>query len=181
MKKVLKWVGIVVGVLAVVLFIAFKFMQANTKKASPEATVNYKKDDTEVSVFYCRPSKREREIFGELVPYGKVWRTGANEATTFTTNKDLTIGGKTLPAGKYTLWTIPQKDKWTIIFNNKMYDWGVSFGGEASREASADVLQVDVPAETVATSVEQFEISFDVTQPALVLAWDTTKVVVPFK
>lgn len=181
MKKVLKWVGIVVGVLAVVLFIAFKFMQANTKKASPEATVNYKKDDTEVSVFYCRPSKREREIFGELVPYGKVWRTGANEATTFTTNKDLTIGGKTLPAGKYTLWTIPQKDKWTIIFNNKMYGWGVSFGGEASREASADVLQVDVPVGVSSISVEQFEISFDENQPALVLEWDITKVVVPFK
>lgn len=181
MKKVLKWIGIVVGVLAVVLFIAFKFVQSNTKKASPEATVNYKKDGTEVSVFYCRPSKREREIFGELVPYGKVWRTGANEATTFTTNKDLTIGGKTLPAGKYTLWTIPQEDKWTVIFNNKMYDWGVSFGGEASREESADVLQVEVPVNISSIPVEKFEISFDENQPALVLEWDITKVVVPFK
>jgi hypothetical protein len=181
MKKILKWVGIVVGVLAVVLFIAFKFLQANTKKASPEVTVEYKKDGTEISVFYCRPSKKGRTIFGDLVPYGEVWRTGANEATTFTTNKDLTISGKTLPAGKYTLWTIPQKDKWSVIFNSKMYDWGVSFGGVASREAAADVLQVEVPVEALGAVQEQFQISFDAATPAMVLAWDKTKVAVPLK
>lgn len=181
MKKILKWVGIVVGVLAVVLFIAFKFLQANTKKASPEATVEYKKDGTEISVFYCQPSKKGRDIFGGLIPYGTVWRTGANEATTFTTNKDLTISGKTLPAGKYTLWTIPQKDKWSVIFNSKMYDWGVSFGGVASREAAADVLQVEVPVEALEAVQEQFQISFDEATPAMVLAWDKTKVAVPLK
>lgn len=181
MKKILKWVGIVVGVLAVVLLIAFKFLQANTKKASPEATVEYKKDGTEISVFYCQPSKKGRDIFGGLIPYGTVWRTGANEATTFTTNKDLTISGKTLPAGKYTLWTIPQKDKWSVIFNSKMYDWGVSFGGVASREAAADVLQVEVPVEALGAVQEQFQISFDEATPAMVLAWDKTKVAVPLK
>jgi hypothetical protein len=96
MNKILKWAGIVVGILAVVLFIAFKFLQSNTKKASPEATAEFKKDGTEISVFYCRPSKKGRVIFGGLEPYGKVWRTGANEATTFTTNKDLAIGGKNI-------------------------------------------------------------------------------------
>lgn len=181
MKKILKWVGIVVGVLAVVLFIAFKFLQANTKKASPEVTVEYKRNGTEISVFYCRPSKKGRTIFGDLVPYGEVWRTGANEATTFTTNKDLIISGKTLPAGKYTLWTIPQKDKWSVIFNSKMYDWGVSFGGVASREAAADVLQVEVPVEALGAVQEQFQISFDAVTPAMVLAWDKTKVTVPFE
>lgn len=181
MKKILKWVGIVVGVLAVVLFIAFKFLQANTKKASPEVTVEYKRNGTEISVFYCRPSKKGRTIFGDLVPYGEVWRTGANEATTFTTNKDLIISGKTLPAGKYTLWTIPQKDKWSVIFNSKMYDWGVSFGGVASREAAADVLQVEVPVEALGAVQEQFQISFDEATPAMVFSWDTTKVSVPLK
>jgi hypothetical protein len=115
-----------------------------------------------------------------LEPYGKVWRTGANEATTFTTNKDLTIGGKNLPAGKYTLWTIPNKEKWTVIFNSKMYSWGVSFGG-ASREAAADVLQVEVPVETLPAVQEQFLISFDEAVPAMVLAWDMTKITVPLK
>ena len=180
MKKFLKWTGIVVGVLAVVLFVAFKFLQANTKKASPEATVTYKKDGTDVSVFYCQPARKGREIFGKLVPFGEVWRTGANEATTFTTNKDLSIGGKTLPAGKYTLWTIPEKDQWTVIFNSKQYDWGVSFGAKASREAEADVLQIKVPVTTLASVQERFNISFDESTPAMVLAWDLTKVVVPF-
>ena len=181
MKKALKWIGIVVGVLVVGLFVAFKVIQHNTKKASPEATAEYKSNGTEVSVFYNRPSKRGRAIFGGLVPYGQVWRTGANEATTFTTNKDLTVGGKTLPAGKYTLWTIPQKDAWTVIFNGKQYMWGVGSDSKASREAEHDVLQVQVPAEVQHPPLEQFLISFDATTPALVLAWDQTKVSVPLK
>lgn len=169
-----------VGVLALVLFIAFKFLQVNTKKASPGATAEYKKDGAEISVFYCRPSKKGRVIFGGLEPYEKVWRTGANEATTFTTNKDLSIGDKTL-AGKYTLWTVPNKEKWTVIFNSKMYSWGVSFGRVASREVAADVLQIEVPVETLPTVQEQFLISFDETVPAMVVAWDKTKITVPLR
>ncbi|MCY7351724.1 MAG: DUF2911 domain-containing protein [Cytophagaceae bacterium] len=181
MKKALKLTGIVVGVLVVLLFVAFKVIQANTKKASPEATVEYKQNGAEISVFYNRPSKKGRVIFGGLEPYGKVWRTGANEATTFTTNKDLTIGGKPLPAGKYTLWTIPEKDTWTVIFNGKQYSWGVNFDQVASREAEADVLQIQVPVEVQNPPLEQFTISFDESVPAMVLAWDATRVSVPLK
>lgn len=181
MKKVLKWAAIVVGVLVVGLVVAFKILQANTKKASPEATAEYKSNGTEMSVFYNRPSKRGRAIFGELVPYGEVWRTGANEATTFTTNRDLALGGKTLPAGKYTLWTIPGKETWTVVFNSKQYGWGVDFNSKASRDADADVLQVQVPAGVQDPPLEQFLISFDETTPALVMAWDQTKVAVPMK
>jgi len=181
MSKKLKWIAGIIGILAVLLFVAFKIMQANTKKASPEDTVLYQKDGTEVSVFYCQPSKKGREIFGGIVPFGQVWRTGANEATTFTTNKSLTIAGKVLPAGKYTLWTIPNKENWKVIFNSKEYGWGVSFGGVASREAAADVLEVEVPVEALATSQELFTISFDEAAPAMILAWDTTKVSVPLK
>jgi Protein of unknown function (DUF2911) len=180
MNKFLKRTLIVLGVLAVVLFVAFQILQVQTKKASPEATVEYK-NGVNISVFYCKPSKKGREIFGgKVVPFSKVWRTGANEATTFTTDKNLTIGGKVLPAGKYTLWTIPEKDSWTIIFNKKQYDWGVSFGGVASREEAEDALQVVVPVETTENVQEQFDISV-VDQPALslILAWDKTKVVVP--
>jgi hypothetical protein len=64
-------------------------------------------------------------IFGGLVPYGEVWRTGANEATTFTTNQDLLVDGSFLAAGKYTLWTIPGPESWKVIFNSKMYPWGI--------------------------------------------------------
>ena len=182
MKKFLKWTAIIVAVLVVGLSGAYQFMKFQTKKASPEVTVVYSKDGNELSVFYCSPSKKGREVFGTLVPYGKVWRTGANEATTFTSNKDLQIDGKSLPAGKYTLWTIPAKEEWTIIWNSNEYDWGVDMSGQALREPEADVLQVKVPVQNAASTVEQFTISFEEKDPlALVFAWDKTKVSVPLQ
>ncbi len=178
MNKTLKRILIIVGLLAVVLFIAFKFLQYNTKKASPEATVIYT-NGANISVKYCKPFKKGREIFGKLIPYDQVWRTGANEATTFDSDKDLTIGGKVLPAGHYTLWTIPGKESWTVIFNKKDYMWGVG-GDGASREAGSDALQVVVPVQATDALMEQFDISFtDNPMLSMVLAWDNTKVVVP--
>lgn len=181
MKKFLKWASVVV-MLTVALFFGYKYMQYETKKASPEQIVNYKKEGKELSVFYCRPYKKGREIFGGLVPFGKVWRTGANEATTFSSNKYLTIDGKILPAGNYTIWTIPQKDEWTVIFNKKEYSWGVTFSGESPREIEEDALQVKVPVQKSDTSVEQFTISFsDSTDLNMILAWDQTRIAVPMK
>ncbi|MBS1583397.1 MAG: DUF2911 domain-containing protein [Bacteroidetes bacterium] len=171
---------IIVAALLALAFIGFKVMQHQTKKASPEATVTYAKDGLDIEVFYNRPSKKGRVIFGGLVPYGVVWRTGANEATTFRTGQDLTIGGKTLPAGKYTLWTIPGEKDWQVIFNKKMYGWGVDFNASASREPAEDALQVTVPVEALPQEVEQFTISIEDTPgPTLVLAWDRTRVAVP--
>jgi hypothetical protein len=182
MSKKTKRILIILVSIVIVLGVLFKFMQYNTKKASPEDTVVYTKNGKEISVFYCRPSKKGREIFGGLVPYDKVWRTGANEATTFTTGTDIVIGEKTLPAGKYTLWTIPGKEEWTVIFNSKEYGWGITFGGEASREAAADVLEVKVPVEPLAEPVELFTISFeDADSVKLVFSWDKTRVAVPIK
>jgi hypothetical protein len=180
MKKILKWVLITFASLAVVLFIAFQIMRTQTKKHSPEATVELSEGDLQLSVFYNRPYKKGREIFGGLVPYGEVWRTGANEATTFTTNKDLMIDGQILPAGKYTLWTIPGPDQWTVIFNGKQYSWGVNFNGKPSREPEADVLEVQVPVQTLEQPVEQFTISFEEGENlSLALEWDRTRVAVP--
>lgn len=182
MKKFLKWTAIVVVVLAAVLFGAFKFMQFQTKKASPEVTATFSKGDTDLSVFYCAPSKKGRDVFGTLVPYGEVWRTGANEATTFTSNKDLLIDGETLPAGTYTLWTIPNEKEWTVIWNKKQYGWGVDFDSQALREPEYDALQVKVPVQNLDTPVEQFSISFEEDGPlALLLAWDKTKIAVPME
>ncbi len=182
MNKKLKWTLIILASLAIVLGIAFKFFQYETKKASPEATVSYAKDGKKLSVFYCRPSKRERVIFGLLVPYDKVWRTGANEATTFSTDTEIEIGGKKLPAGKYTLWTIPGKESWTVIFNTKQYGWGITYGGESSREPEYDALEVKVPVQHNPETVEQFTISFDDAEALqMVLAWDQTRVAVPIK
>lgn len=180
MKKFLKWTGIIVGSLAVILFIAFKVMQAQTKKHSPEDTIEYTQGDLELSVFYNRPSVKGRSIFGGLIPFGEVWRTGANEATTFTTNQDIKVGGEKLAAGKYTLWTIPDQASWTIIFNGKQYGWGVGFDGKASRDPAADVLQVKAPTQSLDQLTELFTISLsEEGSPALVLVWEKTKVVVP--
>jgi hypothetical protein len=181
MKKFLKWAAIVVGSLALLLFIAFKYLQHDTKKASPETTSMYSENGKEIVVTYSRPSVKGRAIFGKLIPYNEVWRTGANEATTFITKSELIIGGKLLPAGKYTLWTIPQEQKWTVIFNRKQYSWGVSMEGVASREPEADVLTVDVPVQALAEPVEMFTIDFDKGIPAITMAWEKTSVSVPFK
>ncbi len=177
MNKTVKRILIGLAVLVGLLFIAYQYLAATTKKASPEATAIYA-NGVNMTVKYCKPSKKGREIFGGLVPYGEVWRTGANEATVFTSDKDLTIGGKSLKAGSYSLWTIPNADNWVIIFNSDVPSWGVSFGGKASRDTEKDVVQVTVPVENLNVSIELFDISFTET-PALVLAWDKTKVSVP--
>jgi len=177
--KFLKWFLIILGSLLLLGFAGFKFMQYNTKKASPEATVQYGQDGLDLEVFYNRPGKKGRVIFGNLVPYDKVWRTGANEATTFTTSKALTIGGTVLPAGTYTLWTIPGATEWTVIFNKKMYPWGVDWNSNASREAAHDALRVVVPVEAVATPEELFTIAFQSSPLAMTLAWDQVRVTVP--
>ncbi len=180
--KLLKWFLIVLGALSVLGLCSFKWMENRTTKASPEATVNYVKGDLKIDITYYQPYKKGRVIFGGLVPYDEVWRTGANKATTFTTNKDLTIDGKTLPAGKYTLWTTPHADKWDVFFNKKMYNWGINMDGKASRDAEEDVVAVTVPVEALSKEMEQFTISVeDAKVPTLVLAWDKTKVAVPLQ
>jgi hypothetical protein len=177
MNKTLKRILIGLAVIVGLLFIAYQYLAATTKKASPEATATFT-NGVNITVKYCKPSKKGREIFGGLVPFGEVWRTGANEATVFTTDKDLNIGGKTLKAGSYSLWTIPNKDTWEVIFNSEVPSWGVSFGGKASRDVEKDVIQVSVPVENTNETQEMFDISFTET-PAMVLAWDKTKISVP--
>lgn len=154
-----------------------------SKPLSPKKNVKFEVDDLELEVFYNRPSKREREIFGALVPYNKVWRTGANEATTFETNRSLKIGEDTLPAGKYSLWTIPNDTVWTVIFNSKMYPWGVNEQMIPMREPQFDVIHQNFKTQELQNAVEQFTIAFDNSTDNLYLtfAWDKTKVAVPLK
>ena len=155
---------------------------AQRPKASPAGTATYDKDGLRIDVNYSRPYKKGRVIFGGLVPFDEVWRTGANEPTVFTTNKDLNIGGKPLPAGKYTLWTIPHADKWQVIFNKKMYNWGINMEGKASREAAEDAVEVTVPVEKLPNVTEQFTIQVvDYKVPTLELTWDKTRVSVPLE
>ncbi len=180
MNKFLKWTLIILVGLGIITYIAFKTMQKNTKKLSPEDEIEFTQGDLELDVFYNRPYKKGRQIFGGLVPYGEVWRTGANEATTFTTNKDLLVDGQKLTAGEYTLWTIPNPRVWQVIFNSKSYNWGVNWDGVASREAKYDVVNVAIRPEEVDKSLEQFTISLEGGDTiTLKLAWDRTEINVP--
>lgn len=154
-----------------------------SKPLSPKKTVRFEVDNLELEVFYNRPSKRERDVFGALVPFDKVWRTGANEATTFETNKPLKIGTDTLKAGKYTLWTIPKAKSWDVIFNTQQYPWGVDDTMQPMRNAKFDAISIEVPTITLPNHVEQFTIAFDNSTDnlSLTMAWDKTKIVVPLK
>jgi hypothetical protein len=182
MKKffIFSLIGIAV-IAAIVAFIGFMQLK-NTKSFSPEDEVVFKEGDLTIKVFYNRPSKKGREIFGGLVPYDQVWRTGANEATTFETNEDLLIEGQTLKAGKYSLWTIPRDTTWTIIFNSEHGQWGLNSKGEANRNPQLDVLKIDALAVRQDQEFEQFTIAFEKTgeDAEMVLIWDKTLVSVPF-
>ncbi len=163
--------------MAVVLFVGYQILSSQTKKASPEVKQTYSVGAAKVDLFYCSPSKKGRDIFGGLLPYGQVWRTGANEPTTFATDKNIKVGDKSLPAGKYSIWTIPQKDSWTVIFNKEIPNWGVTWGSKAARNDKEDVAKVVVPVEKLTSAQEK--LSLDANNNALNISWDMTKVSVP--
>jgi hypothetical protein len=182
--KFLKWTGIVVLILVVIALIAMPIMRNNTKKHSPEDTYTYKANGLDIEINYSRPFKKDRVIFGELVPYDEVWRTGANEATTFKTATDITVKEEVLPAGTYTLWTVPRKGEWDIIFNKGAYDWGVDFNWSsrsvvAARDPELDVLTVKAKPERYFKVYEQFTIQVEGQPERLLLSWDDIGVSVP--
>jgi Protein of unknown function (DUF2911). len=182
MRRFLIFVGIALVLLIILGWGVSIFNMRQEKSRSPEDQVEFSNGDLSIRVFYNRPKKNNREIFGNLVPYNEVWRTGANEATTFETNKELVIEGKTLPRGKYSLWTIPYEDHWTIIFNREYGQWGINSKGEPNRNPARDVLAVDVRSVQQEHEFEQFTIAFEkIGEDAeMVLLWDRTLVAMPF-
>lgn len=120
-----------------------------------------------IKVVYSRPQKKDREVFGNLVKYGKVWRTGANEATEVKVYKDITIGGQKLAAGTYSLFSIPEEAEWTIIFSSDLDYWGAYSYNEAH-----DVLRVKAKVSTSDKAIEAFSIRFQ--DGMMRLGWDTT-------
>jgi hypothetical protein len=131
-----------------------------------------------VKVVYGRPQKKGRTMLGGTEAYGKVWRTGANESTEIKLYKDVTFGDKKITAGTYTLYSIPDKDKWTIIFNSKLDTWGAY-----EYEEGKDVARIEVPAGKTDAEVEAFVITFDGSGGTgnMILAWENTMVKVPMK
>jgi len=139
---------------------------------SPRDTTRTTIGDAHVLIDYGRPSKRNRVIFGGLVPYDKVWRTGANAATTLVTDKDLVIGGTTVPAGTYTLYTLPGKTAWQLIINKQTGQWGTVYN------QAQDFARIPMQVASLATPIEKFEMVFP-GDGRLHLRWDTTDASVP--
>jgi len=183
MKKLLLITGVVLVILIGVLAYYRFFYE---KSFSPESDVNFESNDLKIHVNYNRPYKKGRLIFGEqsagaLVPFGKVWRTGANEATVFETNRDLKIKGQTLKKGAYSFWTIPGEQTWTIIFNSEYGQWGIDYNGVANRDPKNDVVTITVPAVLQDKEFEQFTISVEkmAEEMEIILLWDKTLVAIP--
>ena len=148
--------------------------QEKSNRPSPPGSAECQfADGKTVHIEYSRPSMKGRKIYGGLVPYGKEWRTGANEATTFVPNNNVNVGGTKIPAGKYTLFTIPAQKEWTLIISKKTGEWGIPYPGKAE-----DLARIPMRSEELSTPVEQFTISFERTSPeacTLRLDWETTR------
>jgi hypothetical protein len=137
------------------------------KPLSPPAHTETSISGKKVSIDYSAPSMRGRKIMGELVPFGQVWRTGANSATTLKTETDLLIGGQKVPAGTYTIYSLPGDNDWKLIINKQTGQWGTEYHQEQ------DLVRIDLKKEATAAPVETFKITL---QPAaLVMEWENTK------
>ncbi|MGH7537399.1 MAG: DUF2911 domain-containing protein [Gemmatimonadales bacterium] len=144
---------------------------------SPTDSVQATVGGATLSVKYSRPSVRGRAIFGAVVPWNQVWRTGANAATIFTTSADLVMGGTPIPAGSYSLWTIPSPARWTLIVNKNTGQWGTNY------DSQHDLAKIDMRVAALDTLVEQFTIQIapsGESAGSLALAWEKTRAWVAF-
>lgn len=168
------------------LILLFAFLLPDLKaqtlpepRQSPIGMTRLMIDDCYVKVVYGRPSMRDRSIFGSLVPYGEVWRTGANEATEITTTANIRLGGQKLEAGTYSIFTIPGREQWEIIINEQLGQWG-SYTYDASR----DVFRLTVDAEKTDNPIEIFTILLETdsdNKGKLTLEWENTRIRIPIE
>lgn len=177
MKKILL---IVLGVI-VVLAIGFFGFKKYTKSFSPEAVAETSNNGVNVKVTYSKPGKKGRHIFGReqdkaLLPYGKVWRTGANEATIIEIGQGVSLAGQPVKPGSYSLYSIPDQGSWKIILNSDVGQWGTEYND------GKNVLTVEVPIRVKPSVQELFTIYFeDVPNGSnMILSWDQTEAIVPF-
>jgi hypothetical protein len=164
------------GLLFILTLTAFCFAQQDkTKRPSPPAQAQCKLPDGKtITVDYSSPRMKSRQIFGGLVPYGEVWRAGANEATTFVTTANVTTSGTEVPAGSYTLFTVPDKDKWMLIISKVTGEWGVPYKAEYQ---SQELARVPMTVSKTSSPVENFTISFDQSGGGctLQMSWENTQ------
>lgn len=147
--------------------------QDKSKRPSPPAKTSCAlAGGKSITMDYSSPRMKGRKIFGELVPFGKEWRVGANEATTFVTTADVTVGGKAVPAGSYTVFAVPDRDKWTLVISKKTGEWGVPYPG-----AQFDLLRTDMKVSSLAAPLENFTIALDQSATGCTMRfdWETTR------
>src|SRR5579863_4794189 len=169
---------VIVAVATFITLIALAIAQ-DKKPLSPPATASVSfADGKTVTIDYSQPSMRGRKIFGELVPYDKVWRTGANAATSLKTDTNLSIGGTTVPAGSYTLYTLPGANSWQLIINKQTGQWGTKY------DQSQDLARIPMKVMQRPSGLEIFTISFDKTggdSAVLKLEWENISASVDVK
>jgi len=147
--------------------------QDKSKRPSPPAQAQCKfSDGKTITIDYSSPRAKGRKIFGDLVPYGDVWRTGANDATTFVTTTSLTAEGKEIPAGSYTIFTVPAQDKWTLIINKHTGEWGIPYKYE-----SEELARVPMSVSKTSSPVENFTIDLNQSGGSctLQMSWENTQ------
>ena len=176
-----KKIFIIVGILFLGFLAFFLYGVLTTRSHSPSETKQVSHQGLDVKVVYCRPFKKDRLIFGEesdkaLVPYGKYWRLGANEATEITFNKAVDFGGKAVEAGSYRMYAVPKADSWEVSLNSELGKFGYFEPNYA-----LDVVKVNIPVTTAPTENEQFTITLnpDDTGVKMDMAWDKVLVRVP--
>jgi hypothetical protein len=173
MKKAINIIFIVIGVLVLALY----GIRTYTKSHSPLEKLEAKgSKNLKINVAYCRPHMKNRKIFGELVPYQTVWRTGANETTTISFSRLCSFGKKKVKAGKYSLWTIPGEKYWTIILNNETGQWGTNY------DETKDYLRFKVPATKTTQTTQQLTIKLTEKENDLIeftLNWENTELLIP--
>jgi Protein of unknown function (DUF2911) len=162
-----------IAFLTSLIFALTLFSAAQGNRPSPAASATCDLGGGKsIKTDYSSPRMKGRKIYGNLVPYGEVWRTGANEATTFVTNADIKVDGKSVPAGNYTIFTVPGSDKWTLIINKKTGEWGIPYKYESDELARVDMKVSKLPA-----PAENFTIAFDKTGNGcnMRIEWETTR------
>ena len=171
MKKIILTAFLAVSVSA--------YSQWNIPAASPRQSVEQQFSMSKISLDYGRPAVKGRKVFGELVPFGQVWRAGANSATKITFEQSIDFGGKVVPAGTYGAFVIPQEKEWKIILNKDANQWGAY-----SYDERLNIIDITVPTQKLTEAQEVFEIALnpkDENNVDMVFKWDLTKVIVPLK
>src|SRR5215467_8972945 len=162
----------------VLIAVAARAQEKKASRPSPASQAQCQfADGKTIHVDYSSPRAKGRKIYGGLVPYGEVWRTGANEATTFVTDTNLTVDGKDVPAGNYTIFTIPNQDRWTLIINKKTGEWGTPY-----KYKGDELLRTDMQVSKTSSPVENFTISFDQSGSSCTmhLDWENTRAIIGF-